>query len=193
MSDISWTNTTVKLGALKPWERNPKTTTKKEAQLLLKSWKQLGQFQNIAVGPDAEVYDGHQRLSALLTVYGKEYEIAARQSSRALTDEERKAVTLASRQIGAWDWDELSAWNASELGEWGFDGELLNNWQRDVSALGTMLGVEEDDTVPDVGKDESASLSDQYMILIECDSEHSKAMALEALEEQGYICRALVS
>jgi len=139
-----WANVTAKLGSLKPWDSNPKTSTKKDARALLKSWDELGQFQTVAIGPGGEVYDGHQRLSALLTVHGKDYEIVARQSDRPLTDEERRKIALYSRQIGAWDWDALSSWQPAELMEWGgFDADTLKTWKRDVTALDNFLKSEQ--------------------------------------------------
>ena len=139
---IAWTDTTVKLGDLKPWDDNPKTCTKKDARALLKSFDELGQFQTIAIGPNNEVYDGHQRLSALLVTHGKEYELAARQASQELTDEERRKIAIYSRQIGAWDWDKLSGWNSDELMGWGFDDDLLKTWKRDATALSMFLESE---------------------------------------------------
>lgn len=72
---IEWHNVTRKLGDLRPWSENPRYSTKKQARALLKSWDELGQFQTIAISPTDDVYDGHQRLSALLTVHGAGYEI----------------------------------------------------------------------------------------------------------------------
>jgi hypothetical protein len=153
MSDkINWTNVTAKLGDLKPWDSNPKTSTKKDARALLKSWDELGQFQTVAIGPGGEVYDGHQRLSALLTVHGAEYEIEARQSDRPLTDEERRKIALYSRQIGQWDWDALSSWQPAELMEWGgFDADTLKTWKRDTAALMNFLGSEDAGVIGDYG------------------------------------------
>ena len=141
---ITWQPCTVKLSDLRPWADNPRMSTKKQAQRLLDSWKRFGQVQAIAIGPDNEVYDGHQRLSALLTVHGNGYTVDARRCSRALSDEERRAlvVTLYAGAVGSWDWDALSGWDAGELQEWGFDGDTLTNWQKDVTALGTMLQSE---------------------------------------------------
>jgi len=70
-----WTDVTISLGDLLPWSQNPRFSTKAQAARLLKSWKELGQFQTIAIGPQDEsgkapVYDGHQRLAALLTLHG---------------------------------------------------------------------------------------------------------------------------
>ena len=140
----SWTPCTVKLADLRPWADNPRMSTKKQAQRLLDSWKRFGQVQTIAIGPDNEVYDGHQRLSALLTVHGSEYTVDARRCSRALSDEERRAlvVTLHAGAVGSWDWDALSGWDAGELQQWGFDGDTLTNWQKDVTALDAFLESE---------------------------------------------------
>src|SRR3972149_5880268 len=76
-----WEFVSARLGDLLPWADNPKFSTKAQAIRLLEHWKSLGQFQTIAIGPldpetgKAPVYDGHQRLSALLTVYGEGFRI----------------------------------------------------------------------------------------------------------------------
>lgn len=62
MPEITWTNVVVTLGELVPWDHNPKGITEGNARRLLEFWKQIGQFQTIAIGPNNEVYDGHQRL-----------------------------------------------------------------------------------------------------------------------------------
>jgi len=118
---ITWTPERVKLSALKPWDLNPRQSTKKQAAALLASWEKFGQVQTVAIGPDNEVYDGHQRLSALLTVHGNGYEVDARRADRPLTDQERRelVVTLHAGAVGSWDWDTLSGWNAPDLLEWG--------------------------------------------------------------------------
>ena len=137
---INWNYVNYKIGNLQPWDRNPKTSTKKDARILLKSWDELGQFQTIAIGPAGEVYDGHQRLSALQTVYGPEYTISALQASRELDEKEREKIAVYSRQIGGWDWQTLSAWDTSLLMEAGFDDDMLKNLNADVAALAEMLG-----------------------------------------------------
>ena len=149
MTDITWTNTTIKLSQLQPWEGNPKTSTAKNAQQLTTSVDELGQFQDIAIGPfngngKAPVYDGHQRLNAWFHAYGLDYEVTAKQASRQLTETERRKVAIYSRQIGAWDWDVLSSWEPDELMDWGMDTDLLQEWGRDYAALSAMLESEEE-------------------------------------------------
>ena len=66
-------------------------------------------------------------------------------------------VTLHAGAVGAWDWEELSNWDAGLLTDFGMDSETLTNWQRDVGALGNLLGSEAPDFQP-VGIDEQGSL-----------------------------------
>lgn len=141
---ITWTNITVRLGDLQPWERNPRKSSKKQAQKMLESWDKFGQVQTVAVSPSLSVLDGHQRLSALLTVHGKGYEIDARQASRELSESEREqlVVTLHTGATGSWDWEELANWDATSLQEWGFDSDALSQWNTDAVSLALMLEVE---------------------------------------------------
>ena len=150
---VTWANCQVTLGELQPWADNPRLSSKRQAQRILDSWRKFGQVKTVAIGPSNEVYDGHQRLSALLTVHGPSYQVDARRCSRELTDEERRAlvVTLHAGAVGSWDWDALSGWDAGELQQWGFDGDTLTNWQKDVTALGAMLSAEAEQPPDDPG------------------------------------------
>ena len=167
MTQITWANCQVTLGELQPWADNPRLSTKTQARRLLESWQRFGQVQTIAIGPAGQVYDGHQRLSALLTLHGKSYQVDARRSDRELTDEERRAlvVTLHAGAVGSWNWDSLANWDAGELQEWGFDSDTLANWQRDVGALGNLLASEEVDSAdaePQI--DRAAELQEKWQV-----------------------------
>ena len=145
MSDLFWTNTRVRLGDLEPWERNPKTISKRNAERLLRSWDEMGQVQTVAIGPAPNplpVYDGHQRLSALLARYGVDYEVDARQSNRRLTEDERARLVLLlhTGTTGAWDWSELAAWDETLLQDCGFDAALLKEWNDDAANLSEKIG-----------------------------------------------------
>lgn len=159
-----WTNVTVKLVSLQPWEHNPRTMTKRQAQRLLKSWRELGQFQTIAIGPHGEVYDGHQRLSALLAAYGAQYEIEARQCERELTEDERRyLITQANLPVGAWNFEDIAGW--PEAQEWGFDADMLKTWNSDAAALATMLEAEQPqdaDAEPQI--DRAAELNEKWQV-----------------------------
>jgi hypothetical protein len=133
MSDIIWTNVRVRLGDLKPWSDNPRLSTKAQARRLLASFDKFGQVQTVAVDCDGNVLDGHQRLSALLTIHDDKYELDARQSSRPLTDAERRelVISLHSGAVGGWDWQTLSSWNADEVKGW-MGADFLKEWKKEV-------------------------------------------------------------
>lgn len=144
MKKLEWTNCTVTLGELKPWADNPRFSTKAQAERLIKSFDELGQFQTIAISPTNEVYDGHQRLSALLTVHGTDFQIDARRSSRPLTENERRRIVFAANvQAGNWDADKLASWDAPQVLEWaGVDSNSWQNQKREVAMWGEMLASE---------------------------------------------------
>ena len=125
-------------------------------------------METIAVGPDNSVYDGHQRLSALLTIYGHDYEVDARQSSRPLTEDERKklVIYLHSGAVGSWDWEKIAdEWDAPDLISWGMDKDVLKDWKRDVTALDNMLKSEEVEPVdaePQI--DRAAELNEKWQV-----------------------------
>jgi DNA modification methylase len=166
MSTPVWSSVATTLGALKPWQNNPRTMSKKQAARLIKSWDDLGQFQTIAIGPDGSVYDGHQRLAALLKVHGPQYQIEARQSDRELSDDERRyIITQANLPVGAWNFDELAGWNSAELQAWGFNQETLATWNSDAANLATMLTADEatdNDAEPQI--DRAAELNEKWKV-----------------------------
>ena len=170
MSNLQWTNVTVKLSQLAPWEGNPKTSTAKNAKQLQSSRDELGQFQTVAIEPTDKpdmyrVADGHQRLSAWLMEYGKDSEIAARLASRPLTEKERRKIAIYSRQIGAWDWDILSGWD-EPLIDWGFDTDLLKDLGNDYSNLAEMLGVTP--PIPEPKEQREPELKSDHIVMIYC-------------------------
>jgi hypothetical protein len=164
-----WFNVTVKLSDLKPWADNPRLSTKAQAKRLLASFEKFGQVQTVAIGPNLEVYDGHQRLSALLTIHGNGYTLDARQSDRELTDDERRelVVTLHAGAVGSWNSDALAGWDAAKVIEWGMDAETLTSWKRDTSMLERML--ESETPVPEFKEyDESAADEVEYLTCPHC-------------------------
>lgn len=149
MTDITWTPVRIRLGQIEPWEQNPRQSSKTQVNRLVKSERELGQPQTLAVSPfDGEnmvqLYDGHQRVKSWLPVKGAEYEVWVLQASRYLSDDERRKIAvLLHTATGGWSWDVLSGWSAAELGEWGFDRETLRGWQNDATALKAMLASEQ--------------------------------------------------
>jgi DNA modification methylase len=164
MSDIIWTNVRVRLGDLKPWADNPRLSTKAQARRLLASFEKFGQVQTVAIDPECNVLDGHQRLSALLTIHGDKYELDARQASRALSDAERRelVVSLHAGAVGSWDWNAISGWNSEELQSWGMDGDLLKSWNNDANNLKELLKSEQPGADAEPQTDRAAELLEKW-------------------------------
>ena len=151
MSDLAWTPDTARLDSLELWEHNPKRMSKTRAERLLQSWRDMNQYQTLAVGPSGECYDGHQRIQALRAAgYDGGYTVAVMRSSRALTDEERRRLVIESTvgTVGAFDWDVLAAWPAAELHGYGLDAEALAVWDDAGANLALMLEGEKSEVVP---------------------------------------------
>lgn len=130
MSDekLSWTNERRKLSDLKPWPRNPRQIKNDQAERLMDSFNSFGQVETIAIGPDGEIYNGHQRLNVLNSKNGADYEVDVRVASRPLSEKEREKLTvyLHKDAAGEWDFDTLAnEFEFKELIEWGFDEKEL--------------------------------------------------------------------
>ena len=121
---VSWSNETRILSELIPWPRNPRQIRENQAKRLAESLDEFGQVDIIAIGPNNEVYNGHQRLNVWAAEHGPDFEVAVRVSSRPLTEKEReKLVVLLHRgAVGEWDFDALATeFELDELLEWGFE------------------------------------------------------------------------
>ena len=175
---ITWSNEKRTLSELVPWERNPRQITDKQAKRLEESFEQFGQVEIIAIGPENQIYNGHQRLKVLNEKYGADYEVDVRVASRALTEKEREKLTvyLHKGAAGDWDYDVLAnEFELPDLIEWGFE-----TFEFSVN------DTEEEKLLPD-------EITEQYMILIECESEQTQAELLDRFSVEGLKCRALIS
>ena len=146
MAEIVWTPDTVMLGDIKLWRRNPKKMSRQRADRLLAYWNEVGQFQTLAIGPENECYDGHQRINTLRAAdFSPNHSLHVMRSSRALTEKEREELVIASSvgTTGQLDFDELSGWDVGDLMEWGLDKELLTELNSDAMNVRMMLEVEE--------------------------------------------------
>lgn len=152
MTDLVWQPIRIRLGQIRPWQDNPRMSTKAQAQRLIKSERELEQIQTLAVSPFdgdfVDLYDGHQRCAAWMTVKDPSYEVQALQSNRPLTDDERRKVSvLLHTATGSWSWDALSSWSAADLREWGMDEDTLKGWNNDANNLREMItaGISEEE------------------------------------------------
>lgn len=146
---ITWTNERRKLSDLIPWERNPRTIKNAQAERLVDSVETFGQVETLAIGPNQELYNGHQRVSVLAGQYGMDYEVDVRVASRELTERERQQLTVYLHRgaTGEFDMGALLDWDINDdLINWGFDAEELNiDFGEEPTTAGT-------DTEPQVSK-----------------------------------------
>jgi hypothetical protein len=154
VSELQWTPDTVELQEFDLWQRNPKRMSRERARRLLASWREMGQYQTLAIGPDGQCYDGHQRVNALRAAgYDGDYRVRVLRSSRPLTDEERERVVIESSvgTVGALDWDQLASWDPDALGGWGLDAEAAETWQNNLANFELMQEAAEDEPPDDPG------------------------------------------
>jgi len=126
---IIWTNEKRRLGDLIPWPINPRQIKKDQAQRLSQSLDEFSQVETIAIGPDNEIYNGHQRLNVWIDEHGPDYEVDCRVASRELTEDERKKLTvfLHKGAAGEWDFDLLANnFEVDDLLNWGFEPQELD-------------------------------------------------------------------
>lgn len=122
---IKWTDKTVPITALTPYERNPRTITKKQFAQLKESVVALGQFATIPVTHDMRLVGGHQRLRVFQELGYSEIRVSI--PDRELTDEEFKRVLIQSNHHnGMFDTDELvNAFDTDALIKWGLPEEMF--------------------------------------------------------------------
>jgi len=141
MDSLTWTNDKRKLRDLIEWEKNPKQIKKDNARRLRQSLKKFSQVLPLAIGPDNTIYDGHQRKRVweLADEFGPGYEVDVRVSSRALSEDEQKELTilLYKGAVGETDYDFLANYfDLDDLEEWGYPLSELDMSLWDVGGNG---------------------------------------------------------
>ena len=151
MTDIAWTNETRKLSELVPWERNPRQIKQDQAKRLNESLRDFGQPDVLAIGPNNEVYNGHQRLNVWAEQHGPDFEVDVRVSSRPLSEKERERLTVLLHKgaAGEWDFDTLAnEFELDELLEWGFSEWDLQIAPTDDEWADALGGLPDGDRAP---------------------------------------------
>ena len=170
MTKLKWQPIKVKLGQIRAWENNPRLSTKAQAERIIASEKKFGQAIPFLLSPVADgkypLLDGHQRLSAWLTVYGEEYEMDANVSNRLLSDDEHKEliITLHTGATGDWDWNAISAWDTDKLKGWGMDEAQKKAWDNDSNNLKELLNAEEETVDAEPQIDRAAELLEKWQV-----------------------------
>lgn len=157
---------------LKPYKNNAKIHTAEQIEQIKNSIKKFGMIDPVGIWKD-EIVEGHGRLIACKELNITEVPIIRLDH---LTDEERKAYTLAHNKL---------TMNTD------FDIDILNDeldsiLNIDMSDFGFDLDVENEEI-------KRIDLSDKefekYEIIITCENELDLQKKYEKLENEGYICR----
>lgn len=140
---INWSDKTVPVASLQPYERNPRRISKQAFDKLKSSLKDNGYHQRIIAQPDLRIIGGHQRIRALQELGIEEITILV--PDRELTNEEfRRILVQDNLPFGEFDMDVLSAdFDREELLQWGMSEALLDEFRE-----GTETGLTDVDAVP---------------------------------------------
>ena len=140
-SKLTWSTVKRRLGDLVPHTLNPRVASEEFRKKLIEMLQKFGLVEIPAVSLDGTILAGHQRIAALLALYGPDHVIEVRIPSRKLTEAEQKSYLLASNRLHAdWDWTALGEnFNIKDLLLTGFDDNDLSHIFDDS------LSVEDDD------------------------------------------------
>lgn len=147
----------VDINSIKPYKNNAKKHPQEQIEQIKKSIEQFGMDDPIGVWKD-EIVEGHGRLIACKELGFDEIPIIRLDH---LTDEERKAYTLAHNKLtmnSDFDIDilneELASFETIDMGDFGFDFQFEDNNEIEV--------VQDD--VPDIPVEPKAKAGDVYQL-----------------------------
>jgi hypothetical protein len=145
----------------------------------------FGQVETLAIGPQNELYNGHQRLSVLAGQYGMDYEVDVRVASRELTERERQQLTVYLHRGATGDFD------FSELANWGIEDDLLA-WGFSPEELGFDFSEEETGNGVDnsLVKD-SLNVDEQFGVIIICPDAAEQERVFNEMTEAGYAVKVV--
>ena len=161
----------VDINSIKPYKNNAKQHPKEQIEQIKKSIEQFGMDDPIGIWKD-EIVEGHGRLIACKELGFAEVPVIRLDH---LTDEERKAYTLAHNKL---------TMNSD------FDLDILNQELDDILNI-DMSDFGFDEEIEDVDierKDLSDKDFGKYEIIIKCVSEVDLQEKYEKLTSEGYEC-----
>ena len=186
---IVWTPDTVPVGELVPWAENPRRSTKAEARRIIESREKFGEAKPLLIGPNNELYDGHQNTSALLAVKGKKHPVKVWRSNRELTTTERQELVLALHQgaTGGWDLEALANWEPETLVLNGFDKETLAELNRQQAFLIELFSPIDGDDEEGFTPNTSPEIGGVVVTEDSLDKAEQKLAGISTKNEQGMI------
>lgn len=155
---IKWTEKSVSLDELRPYERNPRKMTQAGYDRLKKSIAELGYHQRIIVQPNMAVIGGHQRIRALKDLGIETVNVLI--PDRELEIEEfRRLLVQDNLAFGDFDMEILAVdFQKEELIDWGMQPDILTDFQ----SAGTE-GLTDPDSVLDPPANPVTKLGDVWI------------------------------
>lgn len=143
----NWVEKTVKIGKLKPFERNPRRISEADFETLKRSIRTVGYHQRVLATPDLRIVGGHQRIQAMKQLGFKEVKVLV--PDRAISDAEfRQLLIQDNLPYGEFDYDILGAdYDREELIEYGMPEDWLPG-APDFAAAGEEEQGKLDEKVP---------------------------------------------
>lgn len=163
----------LKINDITPYEKNAKIHTEAQIEQIKKSIQEFGMNDPIAVwGRNNTIVEGHGRLEALKQLGYTEVDCIRLDH---LTDEERKAYTLAHNKINM---------------NTGFDHMLLNEELDSIEDINMEdFGFEEiEETLQDFERKEVQIPSEAFQITVECEDEQDAQYKFKKIKEIGIEC-----
>lgn len=165
---------TVKVSEIKLNPDNPRTISKKDMDLLVKSlqdFPDMMKLREIVCDENMVVLGGNMRLLALRKIGAKE--VTAKIVTGLTHEQKREFVIKDNGGFGSWDMDALAnSWGDLPLVEWGVNIPIVADQKE---------------------KDTSPQLQEmKYQIIVECEGENEQISLLQKFDKDGLKCHALI-
>lgn len=167
---------TVKLGEIKLNPDNPRTISKKDMDLLVKSLKdfpEMLKLREIVVDETMTILGGNMRYLALQKSGAKE--ATAKVVTGLTPAQKREFIVKDNAAFGEWNMEDLAnSWGDLPLADWGLN--ISPDW-----------GTEKKE------RDTSPQLQEmKYQIVVECEGESEQINLLKKFDKEGLKCHALI-
>ena len=163
----------LKINDITPYEKNAKIHTESQIEQIKKSIQEFGMNDPIAVWGDKNtIVEGHGRLEALKQLGYTEVDCIRLDH---LTDEERKAYTLAHNKINM---------------NTGFDIDLLDEELDSIEDIDMEdFGFLDLDLEEEKERKEATLNEEEFQIIIDCEDESQAEYYYNKIQEIGIECR----
>ena len=171
-----------------PYARNSRTHSDEQVAQIAASIREFGFCNPVLIDAENTIIAGHGRV---LAAGRMKLESVPCLRLTHLTDAQRRAYVIADNRIAlssGWD-SELLANELSDLHADDFDMALLGF---DASELESLLGLQAE-TQPEEPPVPEGNYSEQYGVIVVCESEAAQETTFNSLQSQGYNCKVVTT